>query len=229
MKSERIGLRFSRKDDDIVSWILMLRENKIEQSFAVKALLKAFFLNEHINGGTVKMRHNVSMEPTSIDINESLLNKDIMNIKAQGMKLASFTKDIIRLFICIGNEDECPDYCELQNIHTRYKIRYLNSLLRDNVIESAVSIDKQHIEKENTVRDLKTLDNNNAKVTQDEKLDNMPERRDSFSEAVKINKHSELDMISSERSNQDQLGNLSDKNQDDKPKIKKRNPLLAQI
>lgn len=43
MKSERIGLRFSKKDEDIISWFLMLRENKIEQSFAVKALLKAFF------------------------------------------------------------------------------------------------------------------------------------------------------------------------------------------
>ena len=228
MKSERIGLRFSRKDDDIVSWLLMLRENNIEQSFTVKALLKAFFLNEHINGGTVKIRHNVSMEPTSIDINESLLNKDIMNIKAQGMKLASFTKDIIRLFICIGNEDKCPDYCELQNIHTRYKIRYLNSLLLDNVIESAVSIDKQHIENENTARVLKTVDNK-PKVTQDEQLDNIPERRDSFSEAVKVNKYSELDLISSERSNQAQLGNVSNKKHDDKPKMKKRNPLLAQI
>lgn len=47
MKSERIGLRFSKKDEDIISWFLMLRENKIEQSFAVKALLKAFFARDH--------------------------------------------------------------------------------------------------------------------------------------------------------------------------------------
>ena len=62
MKSERIGLRFSKKDEDIISWFLMLRENKIEQSFAVKALLKAFFLQETINGGSIKIRHNVKME-----------------------------------------------------------------------------------------------------------------------------------------------------------------------
>lgn len=233
MKSERIGLRFSRKDDDIVSWLLMLKENKIEQSFAVKALLKAFFLHEHISGGTVKIRHDVLMEPTSIDINEKLLNKDIMNIKTQGMKLASFTKDIIRLFICIGNEDKCPDYYELQNIHTKYKIRYLNSLLSDNVIESAVSIDSKHLEKDNMGTDLNLVDNSKVKVTDKERSNytSYPsEKRTSFSEAGKINDDSGSDIISSESNSKQKSSDGNEQNNDSqKQKIKKRNPLLAQI
>lgn len=230
MKSERIGLRFSRKDDDIVSWLLMLKENNIEQSFAIKALLKAFFLNERISGGTVKIRHNVSMEPTSIDINEKLLNKDIMNIKAQGMKLASFTKDIIRLFICIGNEDKCPDYYELQNIHTKYKIKYLNSLLSDNVMEAAVSIHNEHLEKDNTGINLKTVDNSKEEVMDKEIINYTSEKRTGFSKANKINDNSEQDVISSENSSKQKLSDGNEQsNERQKPKIKKRNPLLAQI
>lgn len=230
MKSERIGLRFSRKDDDIVSWLLMLKENNIEQSFAIKALLKAFFLNERISGGTVKIRHNVSMEPTSIDINEKLLNKDIMNIKAQGMKLASFTKDIIRLFICIGNEDKCPDYYELQNIHTKYKIKYLNSLLSDNVMEAAVSIHNEHLEKDNTGINLKTVDNSKEEVMDKEIINYTSEKRTGFSEASKINDNSGQDIISSENNSKQKLIDGNEQSNDrQKPKIKKRNPLLAQI
>lgn len=231
MKSERIGLRFSKKDDDIISWFLMLRENNIEQSFAVKALLKAFFLNEHVSGGTVKIRHNISMEPTSIDINENLLNKDIMNIKSQGIKLASFTKDIIRLFIRIGNEDKCPEYYELQNIHTKYKIRHLNSILCDDVMEAAIASDNGHIEKINKETHINTFNNSKGIGADKEIISSYNERKMDSQEVQEINDNSRADLLVSENNNEQNLSDVSNKNTSEKPKtkIKKRNPLLAQI
>lgn len=228
MKTERIGLRFSRKDEDIVSWFLMLKENKIEQSFAVKALLKSFFLNEHINAGIVKIRHDGSMEPTSISINENALNNDIMKIKLQGIKLATFTKDIIRSYISIGNEDKIPDYSELQRIHTKYKLKYLNSILYNDIMETAVTsnyIDKgRNYEKsecsksdsfiENDSNHIESKNNNaindsQLNVTDTHTVEDINKKRNEYK-----SNHVDENIKASIK---------------EKPKNKKRNPLLAQI
>lgn len=158
MKSERIGLRFSKKDEDIISWFLMLRENKIEQSFAVKALLKAF-LQETINGGSIKIRHNVKMEPTSIAINEIDLNDDIIKMKTKGIKLASFTKDIIRLYINISDIDKAPQISELQQIHTKYKLKYLNNIVYEQSQEIKVNIESLPQFKKNIINNIKNENN----------------------------------------------------------------------
>lgn len=161
MRSERIGLRFSNKDEDIISWFLMLKENKIEQSFAVKALLKAFFLQETISGGIIKIRHKIKLEPTSIAINETDLNDDISKIKIQGIKLASFTKDIIRLYIHIGDEDKKPDISEFQRIHTKYKLKYLNYILYEKQQKNNLSIESLYEYKNNIIKNqnIKLEDN----------------------------------------------------------------------
>lgn len=209
MKSERIGLRFNKKDQDIVSWFLMLEENGIEKSFAVKALLKAFFLNEKINGGTVRIRNNTILEPTSISINENGLNEDIMKIKSQGVKLASFTKDIIRSYICIEEKDEPPQYSELQKIHTKYKLKYLNSIIYNNDTINT------------TNSNLKSNDhnfNNNEMIKKYH--DNM--------ESVNLIENTSNYNKNSEKGLNDEYKN-TDNHDMKKSKVKKRNPLLAQI
>ena len=176
MKSERIGLRFSKKDEDIISWFLMLRENKIEQSFAVKALLKAFFLQETINGGSIKIRHNVKMEPTSIAINEIDLNDDIIKMKTKGIKLASFTKDIIRLYINISDIDKAPQISELQQIHTKYKLKYLNNIVYEQSNSNDKDINSNY---ENLIKEKNNMDMNfqsSSKITFfDEESNNLQE------------------------------------------------------
>ena len=231
MKSERIGLRFSKKDDDIISWFLMLRENNIEQSFAVKALLKAFFLNEHVSGGTVKIRHNVSMEPTSIDINENLLNKDIMNIKSQGIKLASFTRDIIRSYINIGENDSAPEILTLQKIHNKYKLKYLNRIISSDIDEITVAKVNENNDYDsnssNVIHDV--MDSNNSKLkNKEDNSDNKVIKVD------KTNTHTNPEN-KSKQNYYDYSNKLSNDVESSKvetykkPKNKKRNPLLAQI
>lgn len=170
MRSERIGLRFSNKDEDIISWFLMLKENKIEQSFAVKALLKAFFLQETISGGIIKIRHKIKLEPTSIAINETDLNDDISKIKIQGIKLASFTKDIIRLYIHIGDEDKKPDISEFQRIHTKYKLKYLNYILYEKQQKNNLSIESLYEYKNNIIKNqnIKLEDNLTFNISKSE-------------------------------------------------------------
>ncbi|MGN0144485.1 MAG: hypothetical protein ACI398_05840 [Clostridium sp.] len=214
MKTERIGLRFNKKDEDIISWFIMLNENGIEKSFAVKALLKAFFLNESINGGNIKIRHGIVLEPTSISINEPALNEDIMKIKSQGVKLASFTKDIIRSFICISEEDRPPQYSDLQKIHTKYKLKYLNSLIYNDSKSTNINSDinmnsnifhlKSNSDKFNT--------NKAAKSVSDEIVEKEPKEK-SFNNI---------------KENEKEINKNND-NEMKKPKNKKKNPLLSQI
>ena len=218
MKSERIGLRFGKRDEDIISWFLMLKENRIEQSFAVKALLKAFFLNEYINGGTVKIRNNLVMEPTSISINESSLNDDIMKIKHQGIKLASFTKEIIRSYISVGNDDVIPNLSELQRFHTRYKLKYLNTIFHNDIMEIAVTNhEKFNFQKSQEFK-------NSDKVIKNE-------IKDMVNESEPYSKISDLNSDVNEKDNSN-IDTLKDNKETEakKPiKSKKRNPLLAQI
>lgn len=181
MRSERIGLRFSNKDEDIISWFLMLKENKIEQSFAVKALLKAFFLQETISGGIIKIRHKIKLEPTSIAINETDLNDDISKIKIQGIKLASFTKDIIRLYIHIGDEDKKPDISEFQRIHTKYKLKYLNYILYEKQQKNNLSIESLYEYKNNIIK------NQNIKL-EDNLTFNISKREFDYTEEVSKSK-----------------------------------------
>lgn len=226
MKCERIGLRFSRKDEDIISWFLMLKENKIEQSFAVKALLKAFFLNEHINGGRVKIRNGAVMEPTSIAINENFLNDDVMKIKYQGIKLASFTKEIIRSYISVGNDDVIPNFSELQRIHTKYKLKYLNTIFHNDIMEIAVTND--NIERHINDDKLK-FDKSDDFMKSNEIINK--ETNDRVNESGRYLTSSDLnDNVSKNNyGNIDTLKN--NKEMDDRKQIKskKRNPLLAQI
>lgn len=154
MACERIGLRFSKKDVDIISWMIMLKENNIEQSFAIKSLLKAFFLHENVNAGTVKIRSNASFEATSISINEVGLNDDIMKLKAKGIKIATFTKDIIRSYIIYGTKDIPPTYEELQLIHNKYRIQYLNKYISTTETE-----EKEEVKLNENVIDEITVDN----------------------------------------------------------------------
>ena len=207
MRSERIGLRFSKKDEDIISWFLMLKENNIEKSFAVKALLKAFFLSESINAGSVRIRQDILIEPTSISIHEFALNDDIMKIKSQGIKLASFTKDIIRSFISINEEDEPPQYSDLQKIHTIYKLKYLNNLVYYGLKEVTVTNDNSNVFKNEITKDSSgdTSHLNN-----------------------KIDKETELRKKISKHNNSDNIKKLNDNNETQR-KQKKKNPLLAQI
>lgn len=209
MKTERIGLRFNKKDQDIVSWFLMLKENGIEKSFAVKALLKAFFLNEKINGGTIRIRNDIILEPTSISINENGLNEDIMKIKSQGVKLASFTKDIIRSYICIDEEDKPPQYSELQKIHTKYKLKYLNSIIYNN---DTINIDNSN------------LKSNGDKVNNNEMIKNYHDKKESMTFIENTYNHNQ----NTEKALNDKYKN-TDNHDMEKPKVKKRNPLLAQI
>lgn len=210
MKCERIGLRFGKKDEDIISWFLMLKENGIEQSFAVKALLKAFFMHEYINAGTVRIRHQVYMEPTSIAINEIELNSDINNIKNQGIKLAAFTRDIIRSYINIGENDSAPQIVALQKIHSKYKLKYLNKIFSNE-------IEKDEVKKTDENNDIKFMDNNNDSI---------------IAENIKImnNKNSEAD-INHLYIDKDQTSAIEDDQKETYKKTgtKKKNPLLAQI
>lgn len=226
MKCERIGLRFSRKDEDIISWFLMLKENKIEQSFAVKALLKAFFLNEHINGGMVKIRNDAAIEPTSIAINESSLNDDIMKIKYQGIKLASFTKEIIRSYISVGNDDVIPNYNELQRIHTKYKLKYLNTIFHNDMVEIAVTND--NIEKHINDDRLK-FDKSDDHMRSNNIINNIT--KDRVNESVVYLASSDMNDNVSKNNNDniDTLKNNKEKEDRKQVKSKKRNPLLAQI
>lgn len=223
MKSERIGLRFSKKDEDIISWFLMLKENKIEQSFAVKALLKAFFLNEQINGGTVKIRNNPLMEPTSISINESYFNDDIMKIKSQGIKLASFTKEIIRSYISVGNEDLIPNFSELQRIHTRYKLKYLNNIFHNDIMEIAVTRN----DKFNFHKDDEFKDSNN--VINHESNEQIVSEQKPYLEDSNLNNRVSIDNINTLSNNMDILEDKKEVEEKKNVKPKKRNPLLAQI
>ena len=226
MKCERIGLRFSRKDEDIISWFLMLKENKIEQSFAVKALLKAFFLNEHIDGGMVKIRNDAVIEPTSIAINESFLNNDIMKIKYQGIKLASFTKEIISSYISVGNDDVIPNYYELQRIHTKYKLKYLNTVFHNDIMDIAITND--NIEKHINDDRLK-FNKSNDFMKSNEIINN--ETKNRVNESGRSLTSSDFN----DNVSKDNYGNIdtlkNNKEMDDRKQVKskKRNPLLAQI
>lgn len=122
---ERIGLKFNSNDMDIASWIEMLKENNIKQSFAIKTLLEAFFLNEPINGGTIKIRNNINIFSTSVFINEAGLIDNILKVKSDGIKLASFTKDVIRAHINCSIEDIPPSYERLWYIHKKFKMKCL--------------------------------------------------------------------------------------------------------
>lgn len=218
MRSERIGLRFSKKDEDIISWFLMLKENNIEKSFAVKALLKAFFLSESINGGSVRIRQDILIEPTSISIHEFALNNDIMKIKSQGIKLASFTKDIIRSFICINEEDEPPQYSDLQKIHTRYKLKYLNTIVCDGSKEVNVTNDNlneymiSQISNSNEFKNEKAKDSSSDTSYLYNETDQETELR------KKITKNNNSDNIKKQNGNNET-----------QRKQKKKNPLLDQI
>lgn len=228
MKCERIGLRFSKKDEDIISWFLMLRENGIEQSFAVKALLKAFFLNENINAGTVRIRHKVCMDPTSIAINEIELNNDMRNIKSQGIKLASFTRDIIRSYINIGENDSAPEILTLQKIHNKYKLKYLNRIVSSNIDEFIVTKDNEN----------NYYDSNSSNIIHDDigsnksKFKNIEDNSDNKIDKTNTQVNPE---IKSKQNYNDYTNKLSNDKESSKgeiikkPKNKKRNPLLAQI
>ena len=228
MKCERIGLRFSKKDEDIISWFLMLRENGIEQSFAVKALLKAFFLNENINAGTVRIRHKVCMDPTSIAINEIELNNDMRNIKSQGIKLASFTRDIIRSYINIGENDSAPEILTLQKIHNKYKLKYLNRIVSSNIDEFIVTKDNEN----------NYYDSNSSNIIHDDigsnksKFKNIEDNSDNKIDKTNTQVNPE---IKSKQNYNDYTKKLSNNKKSrkgeiiKKPKNKKRNPLLAQI
>lgn len=228
MKCERIGLRFSKKDEDIISWFLMLRENGIEQSFAVKALLKAFFLNENINAGTVRIRHKVCMDPTSIAINEIELNNDMRNIKSQGIKLASFTRDIIRSYINIGENDSAPEILTLQKIHNKYKLKYLNRIISSNIDKFIVTKDNEN----------NYYDSNSSNIIHDDigsnksKFKNIEDNSDNKIDKTNTQVNPE---IKSKQNYNDYTNKLSNDKESSKgeiikkPKNKKRNPLLAQI
>ena len=220
MKSERIGLRFSKKDEDIISWFLMLRENKIEQSFAVKALLKAFFLQETINGGSIKIRHNVKMEPTSIAINEIDLNDDIIKMKTKGIKLASFTKDI----------DKAPQISELQQIHTKYKLKYLNNIVYEQSQEIKVNIESLPEFKKNIINNIKNENN----MIAEESNSNDKDINSNYENLVKEKSNMDMNFQSSSKitffdEESKNLQEVSKSEKDKKVKSKKRNPLLAQI
>ena len=223
MKSERIGLRFSKKDEDIISWFLMLRENKIEQSFAVKALLKAFFLQETINGGSIKIRHNVKMEPTSIAINEIDLNDDIIKMKTKGIKLASFTKDIIRLYINISDIDKAPQISELQQIHTKYKLKYLNNIVYEQSQEIKVNIESLPEFKKNIINNIAEESNSNDKDI-NSNYENLVKEKSNMD--MNFQSSSKITFFDEESKN---LQEVSKSEKDKKVKSKKRNPLLAQI
>ena len=228
MKCERIGLRFSKNDEDIISWFLMLREHGIEQSFAVKALLKAFFLNENINAGTVRIRHKVCMDPTSIAINEIELNNDMRNIKSQGIKLASFTRDIIRSYINIGENDSAPEILTLQKIHNKYKLKYLNRIVSSNIDEFIVTKDNEN----------NYYDSNSSNIIHDDigsnksKFKNIEDNSDNKIDKTNTQVNPE---IKSKQNYNDYTNKLSNDKESSKgeiikkPKNKKRNPLLAQI
>ncbi|MGO5139005.1 hypothetical protein ACTQ31_20105 [Clostridium butyricum] len=230
MKSERIGLRFSKKDEDIISWFLMLRENQIEQSFAVKALLKAFFLQETINGGSIKIRHNVKMEPTSIAINEIDLNDDIIKMKTKGIKLASFTKDIIRLYINISDIDKAPQISELQQIHTKYKLKYLNNIVYEQSQEIKVNIESLPKFKKNIINNIKNENN----MIAEESNSNDKDINSNYENLIKEKNNMDMNFQSSSKitffdEESNNLQEVSKIENDKKVKSKKRNPLLAQI
>lgn len=230
MKSQRIGLRFSKKDIDIISWFLMLRENNIEQSFAVKTLLKAFFLNENINGGTVKLREKSYIEPTSISINENDINDDIMQIKVQGIKLAAFTKDIIRMYIKIGNEDKIPDISYFQNINTKYKMKYLNNIFYNtfNKVENEKGTIKYNENKlpkiDNSKQVKENIDYDENKSVNEIKVSKRDFTNQNLSKNSEVLKADKTNNIYKENNEVEQKIKVK---KDIKPK--KKNPLLAQI
>lgn len=125
--SEKIGLKFNSNDFDVASWLEMLKENNIKQSFAIKALFKAFFLNEKFDAGTIKIRGNISISSTSVLISEAGLLDNVLKVKSDGIKLASFTKDIIRIYITCSTEDIPPSYESLWNIHNKFRKKYLTN------------------------------------------------------------------------------------------------------
>ncbi|MGL4666012.1 MAG: hypothetical protein ACRCWA_13450, partial [Clostridium butyricum] len=134
------------------------------------------------------------------------------------------------LYINISDIDKAPQISELQQIHTKYKLKYLNNIVYEQSQEIKVNIESLPKFKKNIINNIKNENN----MIAEESNSNDKDINSNYENLVKEKSNMDMNFQSSSKitffdEESKNLQEVSKSEKDKKVKSKKRNPLLAQI